>query len=127
MGRYGYIETRPAEHGSCVTAGAQEALYHYLTDKAKLEIYTRDEQNPEYADHWEIPIPEKCVGRGKERKRVLDYEPLVKAAKRLKSRPGLVKDSYVGNPQGAFCARMLSEGIAAARKHKLLSIVIDWW
>ena len=127
LGRYGYVETRPAEHGSCVTAGAQEALYYYLTDKAKLEICTNNEYNPEYADHWEILIPEKFVGRGKKRKRVLDYEPLVKAAKRLKSRPGLVKDSYVSNPQGALCARMLLEGIAAAKKHGLLSVVIDWW
>lgn len=126
MGRRGYVITQPAKYGdSCVSDWAQTSFYNFLMDKTKLDVNTDNEWAPQDADHWTISIPDKVVKCGKGKRIVADYDHILKVAKRLKARPGLVKDRD-GESYGDQCAWMLEEGIKAARKHKLFYIAIDW-
>lgn len=127
MGRRGYVQTRPAEYGACITDWAQNSLYRYLTRRG-LEVNSTDDLcNTEDADHWEIPIPEKGVGRGKKRKRVYNYDKILKVAADLRKNPKAVKADDDEGEYGDLAASMLEEGIKAAKKHKLGTITIDWW
>ena len=119
--------TRPAEHGSCVTAWAQGSFYNFLTAKAGLEVSTDNEFAPEDADRWEIEIPQKLVGRGKKRKFVADYEAILKIAKRLRAHPNLIKDDDGVSGYGDSCAQVLEEGVQTAKDYEVTAITIDWW
>ena len=127
MGRRGYVVTRPAEYGNCVTDWAQDSLYRYLTRRG-LEVNSPDDEpcNTEDADHWEIPIPEKGVGRGRKRKWVYDYDRVLKIAADLRKNPKAIQADGEG-AYGDLAASLLEEGIGAARKYKLGTIAIDWW
>jgi hypothetical protein len=127
MGRRGYVMTRPAKHGSCVTAWAQGSFYNFLTAKAGLEVSTDNDFAPEDADRWEIEIPQKLVGRGKKRKFVADYEAILKIAKRLRAHPNLIKDDDGVSGYGDSCAQLLEEGVQTAKDYEVTAITIDWW
>lgn len=127
MGRRGYVITQPAKYGdSCVSDWAQTSFYNFLMDKTKLDVNADNELAPQDADHWSITIPPGKTVKCRQGKRIVaDYDYVLKVAKRLKARPGLVKDSD-GESCGDQCAWLLEEGVKAARKHKLFHIVIDW-
>ena len=127
MGRRGYVVTRPAEHGSCVTAWVQRSFYDFLTEKAGLEVSTDNDFAPEDADRWEIEIPQKMVGRGKKRKCVSDCEAILRVAKRLRARPNLIKDDCGEPGFGGPCAQLLEEGVQTAKDYEMTTITIDWW
>ena len=127
MGRRGHVQTRPPEYGSCITDWAQDSLYRYLTRKG-LEVNSLDGDfcNTEDADHWEIHIPEKGVGRGKKRKWVYDYDKVLEIAADLRKNPKAIKADGEG-AYGDIAASLLEEGIEAAKKYELDTITIDWW
>ena len=114
MGRRGYVQTRPPEYGSCITDWAQTPLYNYLVS-AGVDITTDNEWAPEDADHWEIAIPEKEVKSGKKSKWVVQYDVILAIAEKLKKHPRLVRDTCENSPYGDRAARLLEEGVAAAK------------
>lgn len=126
MGRRGYVQTRPPKYGACITDWAQSSLYRYLTRRG-LEIDTPSDEycNPEDSDHWEIFIPEKGVGRGKQRKWVYDYDKVLKVAADLRKNPRAIKADGEG-AYGDIAACLLEAGVKTAQKYKLGTIVIDW-
>lgn len=124
MGRRGYVQITPPKYGSCVSDWLQESFYYFLCD-TKLEVDADNEWAPQCADHWDIIIPGKFAGRGKKRRYVIDYDAVLRVARRLKARPGLVKDNE-GTACGEACAYLLEEGAEAAKKHKSGVITIDW-
>lgn len=127
MGRRGYVQTRPPKYGSRITDWAQDSLYRYLTHNG-LEVSSPNDEcgNPEDADHWEITIPEKGVGRGKNRKYVYEYDKVLKMAADLRKNPKAITADGEGE-YGDVAARLLEEGIETAQKYKLGIITIDWW
>lgn len=128
MGRRGYVMTRQPEYGSCISDWAQTSFYEFLARK-KLEVSApgTDCVNVEDADHWEIRIPERQKGRGKKRKWFTDYGAIRKIAAQMRRRPGCVKDDCEKSAYGEYCAKLLEEGVAAAKRQKLATITIDWW
>ena len=128
MGRRGYVQTRPPEYGSCITDWAQDSLYRYLTRKG-LEVNTTDGDfcNTEDADHWEIPIPEKGVGRGKKRKYVYEYDKILEIAADLRKNPKAVTADGEGGvrrhrrepARGGHKGR---QGVRARRHHDRLVV-----
>lgn len=58
MGVRGRCQVRQPEYGDCcLTSWAQDCAYDWLTNVAKLEIYTRDQEGG-FADTWEIELPD---------------------------------------------------------------------
>lgn len=127
MGRRGYVQTRHPEYGDCVTDWAQRAFYNYLEKRTRLVVDTDNEFAPEGADHWDIRIPERFVGRGSGRKLVVEYDYVLEVAKRLREKPGLIRDEDGEGPYGDQCADVLEQGVKAAKRQRIRTITIDWF
>ena len=71
--------------------------------------------------------PERAVERDKKLTLVVEYGYVLEVARRLRDKPGLVRDDRSEAKYGEFCAQLLEEGVAAAREQKIATITIDWW
>lgn len=96
-------------------------------DRTRLVVDTDNEFAPESADHWDIRIPEGFVGRGNKRRLVVEYGYVLEVAKRLRKKPGLVRDEYGDAPCGDQCAGVLEQGVKAAKRQRIRTITIDWF
>ena len=125
MGRRGYVQTRPPEHGGCISDWAQEAFSEYLAD-AGLEISTpgQDWGGAGVADHWEIMIPEILMKNGRFR---YNFGKVLRVAQRLRENPDALKSDYGEGAYGEEAAAMLEEGVETAKKYGIGYIAIDWW
>ena len=123
MGRRGYVQTRPPEYGSCISDWAQGSLCNYLGD-AGIEVCAPGDCEAEYADRWEITIPEVCTKDGKYR---YEYSKILKVAKGLREHPDRLKDDTGKGCFGEAAAALLEEGVAAAKRQRSGCITIDWW
>lgn len=123
MGRRGYVQTRPPEYGSCISDWAQGSLCDCLGD-AGIKVCVPCDCEAEYADRWEIMVPEVRTKGGKYR---YAYGKILKVAKSLREHPDSLKGDTGEGCYGEEAAALLEEGVAAAKRHRSGCITIDWW
>lgn len=131
MGRRGYVQSRRAEHDQsvCLSGYAQATAAAYLTEKG-IDVYTGDTSgmaDPDCSDHWEIAIPTKKIGRGRDVKYELDTAKMNRIIADLRKHPGKVKSEYGDGAYGEELANLLEAGMKAAEKHGYEWILVDFW
>lgn len=113
MGVRGYCQVRHPEYGDCcLTSWAQGCAYDWLTNVAKLEIYTRDQEG-EFADTWEIELP--------------DDNRMHEIISHLRRRPKCLGEDGEDGDWPTALANLLEEGWNAAKKKDYGYIIIDWF
>lgn len=131
MGRSGHVQTRHAEHymDVCLSDWAQETAADYLTKKG-VNVYTGDPTgmaDPAYSDRWEIEIPMKKVGRGRNVKYVRDVDKMNRIIADLRMNPGRVKSEDGKEAYGDDLAAVLEVGMKAAEMNDYSWIMVDFW
>lgn len=133
MGRRGHVQVRQAEYGDvCFTDWGQSAAANWLEENG-INICTQEDCGTEYADHWEIEIPDRRVPKKKKSDigYAPDYDHIQKVIDRLREHPDALdeylEESCRGQEFGESLADLLDEGLKAAKKHKYSWIVIDWY
>lgn len=131
MGRRGYVQKRQAEHDQsvCLSDYAQATAVDYL-EKKGIGVYTGDSSgmaNPDYSDHWEIAIPTKKIGRGRNVEYIRDVDKMNRIIADLRKHPGKVKSEYGDGDYGEELAALLEAGMKAAEKHGYNWILVDFW
>lgn len=131
MGRRGYVQSRHAEHDQsvCLSACAQAAAVVYLEEKG-IGVYTGDPSgmaDPDFSDHWEIAIPMKKIGRGRNVEYIRDVDKMNRIIADLREHPGRVKSEHGDGDYGEELAALLEAGMKAAEKHGYNWILVDFW
>ena len=131
MGRRGYVQKRHAEHDQsvCLSDYAQATAVAYLEEKG-IDVCTGDSSgmaDPDCSDHWEIAIPMKKVGRGKNAEYVLNTNKMNRIIADLRKHPGKVKSECNDRAYGEELADLLEAGMKAAEKHGYEWIIVDFW
>lgn len=132
MGRRGHVQTRHAEYDNnvCLSDYAQATAAAYL-EKKGINVYTGDSsgmEDPAYSDRWEIEIPTKRIGRGKNVKYILDVDKMNRVIADLRKHPGKVKsEDGDGGEYGEDLAALLETGMNVAEKHNYEWILVDFW
>lgn len=132
MGRRGHVQTRHAEHDEivCLSDYAQATAAAYL-EKKGINVYTGDSsgmEDPAYSDHWEIEIPMKRIGRGRNVKYVRDVNKMNRIIADLRKHPRKVKsENSDGGEYGEDLAALLETGMNVAEKHNYEWIFVDFW
>lgn len=131
MGRRGYVQKRHAEHDQsvCLSGYAQATAVAYLEEKG-IDVCTGDSSgmaDPDCSDHWEIAIPMKKVGCGKNAEYVLDTNKMNRIIADLRKHPEKVKSEYGDGAYGKELADLLEAGMKAAEKHGYEWILVDFW
>ena len=132
MGRRGYVQKRHAEYDQsvCLSDYVQATAVAYLEEKG-IDVHTGDSSgmaDPDCSDHWEIAIPTKTVGRGRNVKYVRDVAKMNRIIADLRKHPDRVKSEYGdGGAYGEDLADLLEAGMKAAEKHGYDWIMIDFW
>ena len=131
MGRRGYVQKRQAEYDEnvCLSDYAQATAVDYL-EKRGVNVHTGDSSgmsDPECSDHWEIEIPMKRAGRGKNVEYVRDNDKMNRIIAELRKHPGKVKSEYGDGEYGGELAALLEAGMKAAEKHGYDWILVDFW
>ena len=113
MGIRGYVQVQQPKYGDrCLTSWAQGSAYDWLTDVAKLEVYTRDQEGA-FADTWEIGIPDD------DRMRLI--------ISHLRRRPKCLGEEGEDGDWPEGLANLLEEGWVAAKRNDYGYIIIDWF
>lgn len=113
----------------CLSEEARESTIDYLRNKG-IEIYPYDSPgmtDPEYSDLWEIEIPVKKIGRGKNVKYVRDITRMDSIIADLRQNPGAVKSDYGDIEYGEALAEILEAGIEVAVNRAYSWILVDFW
>lgn len=131
MGRRGYVQSRHAEHDQsvCLSSYAQAAAVVYLEEKG-IGVYTGDPSgmaDPDFSDHWEIAIPMKKIGRGRNVEYIRDVDKMNRIIADLREHPGRVKSEHGDGDYGEELAALLEAGMKAAEKHGYNWILVDFW
>lgn len=131
MGRGGYVQKVQATHDMdvCLSGWAQATAVAYLEGKG-INVYTGDTScmsDPDCSDHWEIEIPTKRTGRGKNAKDVIDVNRMDRIISDLRKHPGKVKSEDGDGEYGEDLAAILETGMKAAVKHGYEWIMVDFW
>ena len=131
MGRRGYVQSRRAEHDQsvCLSDYAQATAVAYLEEKG-IGVYTGDSSgtaDPDFSDHWEIAIPMKKIGRGRNVEYIRDVDKMNRIIADLRKHPGKVKSEYGNGDYGEELAALLEAGMKAAEKHGYNWILVDFW
>ena len=126
------MQTRHAEHDEivCLSDYAQATAAEYLEEKG-INVYTGSSsgmEDPAYSDHWEIEIPVKRIGRGRNVKYVRDVNKMNRIIADLRKHPGKVKsEDSDGGEYGEDLAALLETGMNVAEKHNYEWILVDFW
>lgn len=131
MGRRGYVQKRQAEHETsvCLSDWAQATAIAYLETKG-INVYTGDSSgmsDPGSSDRWEIEIPLKRVGRGRNARYVRDVGRMDRIVADLRRHPKKVMSEDGCREYGNELAALLEEGMKAASKHDYNWIMVDFW
>ena len=130
MGRRGYVQSRHAEHEDiCISGYAQAAAVAYL-EKKGINVYSGDSSEmsgPGCSDRWEIEIPTKKIGRGRNVEYIRDVDKMNRIIADLREHPGRVKSEYGDGDYGEELAALLEAGMKAAEKHGYDWILVDFW